>query len=309
MGITKVGVFGVGSFGRHHARIYRDLERSELVGKYDIDADRAAQVAGLLGRRAFPSPDTLLAEVVAVSLATPTTSHASVAAMALSRGVHALVEKPIAGEEKEADAIIDTATASGAVLAVGHVERFNPAFAEAARGFDRLRFFRSERLGTWAGANTNVDVVMDLMIHDLDLLTSLDPSSELEVDASGSKVLSSSLDIANARILLESGAVAVLDASRLSAAKHRVVRLYSHDEYVSIDLLNRRAERARAERGEPPSIEREKIPVPDHEPLRDELTAFLEEIAGRKTRIASGEDGRRALILAKAVTESIECRH
>ncbi len=305
MSETATGVIGVGSFGKHHVRIYSELPQSRLAGIYDADRNRAAEIAKMFDTKAFHSIEELLDSVEAVTVATPTTEHASLAISALNKGIHTLVEKPIATSVKEADDIIDSASRSSAVLAVGHVERFNAAFRTSTEDFDELRYFHSERLGPWTGRGDDVDVVMDLMVHDLDLLAALDPSNTREIAAGGRAVRSGKLDIASVTITLESGATAVLQVSRVSDKKHRVLRLYSDQKSIYIDLLGQKAWEIRAQgKGSEPALLRKELRIPEKESLREELIAFLGRVNGERTPITSGEEARRTLITAKEIIDS-----
>jgi len=306
---VKIGVVGVGGFGRHHPRILSEIGGFDLAGIYDLDGERAAEVAQMTGSKVFPSLGALLDAVEAVCIIVPTSRHADVAVEALKAGKHAFVEKPIASNLAEADRIIEAAEVAGKKLAVGQIERFNPAFSAATKGFSGLRFLRAERLGVWVGTNIDVDIVIDLMIHDIDLLVALDGSPASDIRADGTPVLANNADIANARIELESGAVAVLDASRISKQRHRMLRLYSDNEYISIDMLNRKAYSARKRvEEERDIISGEEITIPDKEPLKEELEAFLDLIKNRPSPIAGGIAARHSLDLALRVSEVIRSK-
>ena len=299
---VSIGVIGVGGFGQHHPRVLSEIPEFSLAGIYDLDVARAEEIAARVGTRTYPSPEALLDDVEAICIIVPTSLHSEVAVKALNAGKHTFVEKPIASSLADADAIIEAADKAGVALAVGQIERFNPAFLAAAGAISSLRFMRAERLGPWVGTNIDVDIVVDLMIHDIDLLVSLDGTAAADVRASGARVLAPCADIVNARIELKSGVVANLDASRISRAKHRMVRLYGDNEYVSIDMLNRKAAKASVQENE---IVWTEIDVPGKEPLREELTAFIDLIEGRESLIATGIEARRSLELALAVSEEV----
>lgn len=303
----RVGVIGTGQFGQHHVRILSSLPECRLIGIYDTDRNRAEYIAKQFNTQAFSTQEELLDSVEAVSIVTPTIHHSAVAVEAISRGIHTLVEKPIAASVREADKILEASASyhSGVFLAVGQLERFNPAYTAAIRQFEGLKFFRAERLGPWVGTNIDVDIIIDLMIHDIDLLISLDPSPPMEIRAVGATVLADSPDIANAWITLESETVAMLDASRTSERKHRIIRLYSNSEYLSIDLLNRKAKRTRKAGDDNRVLEREEIKVPEAEPLLEELKAFIAAIDGAETPLATGKQGRDALALATTISQAI----
>lgn len=309
MNAVKIGVIGVGGFGQHHPRVLSEIEGFDLAGIFDLDRERAGEVADRVGSEVFPSLESLLDAVEAVCIIVPTSLHSAVAVKALKAGKHAFVEKPIASTLAEADEIIEASEASGKKLAVGQIERFNPAFSTATKEFSGLRFLRAERLGVWVGTNIDVDIVIDLMIHDIDLLVALDGSPAVDIRANGAAVLAANADIATARIELESGAVANLDASRISRQRHRMLRLYSDEEYLSIDMLNRKAYSAgKRIKGEGEVITGEEIAIPDKEPLKEELKAFLDLIEGRPSPIASGIEARHTLDLALRISETIRKR-
>ena len=312
-------MIGVGSLGYHHARILRDLPDVELVGIHDADPARAEQVSEELALRRFDSLDDLIASVDAAVVAVPTTAHAQVALAALRRGVHLLIEKPIASTLEEADQIVDAASASGALVATGHVERFNAALRACEPYLDEPRFVESHRLAPFAVRGTDVAVVLDLMIHDIDLVLSLIRRPVRSVAAVGVPVLTSSVDIANARLTFEGGAVANITASRVSPERMRKVRLFQRSGYLSLDLARgggeflrlRAASRAAASIGDgPPSLvdlaERVELEGDGAEPLRAELSSFADAVRGRGPLVVSGEDGRRALAVALEIMRCID---
>lgn len=303
---ARVGVVGVGRFGQHHVRAYRHLSNCELVGIYDIDEERGRFIAEKNDTTCFKSYESLLENVDTISVVTPTVTHFDVACMPLERGINTLIEKPVAVTLKEADDLIELAQANGVNLAVGLLERFNPAFLKATQKFDKLQYFKAERFGKWVGRKVTVDVVVDLMIHDLDLLTLLDNSSIVKIDAFGKKILSPHNDIANVRIKLESGAVAVMESNRTSDRKNREIQLYSDDETVFIDMLNQTARRSRIEhQTEEGEVSYEEITVSKSDQLSQELKAFLNMSNVKKRRIANGVEAKKALEMAMMVNEAI----
>ena len=317
-GRVPVGVVGVGSLGFHHARILRDLPGAELVGIHDAAADRAAAVAEQLDVRSFFDIDDLLGGVEAAIVAVPTTEHTTVALAALGRGVHVLIEKPIAPTLAEADQILSAAEAKGALVAIGHVERFNAAIRACAEFLDEPRFVESHRLAQFNPRGTDVAVVLDLMIHDIDLVLSLVDREVVSTDAVGVPVLTSSIDIANARLRFAGGAVANLTASRVSADRMRKIRLFQRSGYLSLDLASGTGEffRVRGElapeqfAGGIPSLEQlvERVEIRGlaGEPLRAELEAFVGAVRGGNNSVATGQEGRRALAVALDVLERID---
>jgi predicted dehydrogenase len=302
-----VGVVGVGALGRHHARLYSDLPQACLVGVVDTDRERAEAIAAEYGCEVFPDPASLVGRVVAASVAVPTEHHRAVAETLLAGGVDLLIEKPLAPSVDDALSINELAESRSRRVMVGHSERFNPAIIGLARQVSRPRFFEIHRLAGFSARSTDIDVVLDLMIHDLDLLLHLDGGDAASVEAVGVSVLTDKVDIANARIRMASGCLANITASRISAEPVRRVRVFQADTYLSCDTGKRLLERYRLVPGKPrPSIEHERIPVSDEEPLRLELTSFLESVARQTAPAVDGRAGQRAIELAHQVREAIE---
>ncbi len=313
-----IGVVGVGSLGFHHARILREVEGAEMVGVFDARPERAASVAAELGVRAFSSLEGLLSEVEAAVVAVPTVEHASVSLAALERGVHLLIEKPIAATLEEADRILAAARARGAQVATGHVERFNSALRACEPFLDAPRFIESHRLAPFNPRGTDVAVVLDLMIHDIDLILGLVGGPVAGVDAVGVGVLTPSVDIANARLRFETGAVANITASRVSKERMRKIRIFQRSGYISLDLGSGAGEFLRLRGGvelgspgdAPPQlegiVERVELQGDGREPLRAELESFVAALRGERELVVSGWDGRRALAVALDIVERIE---
>jgi predicted dehydrogenase len=300
--LLRAAVIGVGALGQHHARVYQSLPEARLVGVYDVDHARAAEVAARYSCRAFPHLRDLLSEADAVSVAVPTVDHHRVARAVIEEGRHALVEKPIASTLAEADDLIQVAAARGVVLQVGHIERFNPAVDTLRATVRQPRFIEVHRLGEFSPRSLDIDVVLDLMIHDLDILCSLDGSEATRVDAVGVPVLTAKVDIANARIRFASGLIANLTASRVSAEKVRKFRVFSPRTYISVDFTAREARVYRLrESAAGPEISVERTAAPDEEPLRRQLAAFVRSAREGTPPVVSGADGRRALELALAI--------
>lgn len=305
----RVGVIGVGALGQHHARVYAELEGCVLAGVFDVDATRAAEVAERHGVPALPHLRDLVAAVDAVSVAVPTIDHHRVVRALLEAGRDVLVEKPIATTLDEADELVALASRLERVLQVGHTERFNPA-AEALKGIGAPRFVEVHRLAPFSARSLDIDVVLDLMIHDLDLLLSLDGSEAVQLDAVGVAVLTDKFDIANARLRFASGLIANLTASRISTEKMRKFRVWSTGGYVSADLAARQAqvyELRGMEQGQP-DIAMGVVGEPAQEPLKRQLAAFLDSVRTRSPPVVSGEAGRAALALAHAITAKMETR-
>ena len=302
--MLRAAVVGVGHLGRHHARILASVAGATLTAVVDANAPRAREIAAGVGAKAYTDARDVLGEVDLVSIAAPTEAHAGIATMFLDRGVPVLVEKPLARTVAEADAIIAAAAGSGAVLAVGHTERFNPAVMAARPAVDNPGFVEVHRLGTFPERSLDIDVVFDLMIHDLDLVLSMVKSDVESIEAVGVPVLTDRADIANARIRFASGCVANVTASRISRDRTRKIRFFQRDAYISIDCGSREAEIYRLVRypDRRPAIEGGRIEVTDSEPLRNELQDFVDAVRFGRQPEVSGEDGRRAVALAAEIT-------
>jgi len=302
-----VGVVGVGHLGRHHARLWAGMPGAHLVAVVDRDLEQAKAIAAEYGCEAYRDADALLGKVQAASVAVPTVSHREVAEPLLEAGVDVLIEKPLARSVEEADAINATADRNSRLVMVGHSERFNPAVMVLAREVESPRFFEIHRLAGFSARSTDIDVILDLMIHDLDLLLHLDGSTPVSIDAVGVNALTDRVDIANARIRMESGCVANLTASRISAEVSRRVRVFQERTYLSCDTGQRKVERYRLVPGDAgtPRIEHDVLPVAEGEPLGLEIAAFLESVRSRTTPPVDGRQGGRVLELAHRVLSSI----
>ena len=302
----RIGVIGTGHLGRHHVRILASLPGAELVGIHDARPDVAAALAAEHRTRAFDSVEELASRVEAVVLAVPTSEHARLGRWLLGAGLHVLVEKPIASTLAEADALLDAAAAANRVLAVGHVEFFNPAVQALLAHRAPPGFLEIQRLGVFSPRSLDVDVILDLMIHDLQILHALDPSEVREVRATGIAVLSPRVDIANVRIELDSGCVANLTASRVSSERVRKLRAFLPARYLSLDYQTQELKGYRLERDDGgPRIVPLDLPVVPGEPLRRELEAFVGACQGEAPALVGGADGRRALETALAVVSAI----
>ena len=304
----RAAVIGVGHLGRHHARILASLPGITLAGVVDTNRDRASQVAAEHGTQAFGNVSEISGRLDIVVVAVPTESHAAVALPLIEAGVHALVEKPIAQTVAEADALIAAAKKAGAVLAVGHSERFNPAVAAARAYVTDPRFIEVHRLGVFPDRSLDIDVVLDLMIHDLDLILSLVPSEVDGVEAVGVPVLTPKVDIANARIRFANGCIANLTASRISRDPVRKIRFFQRDSYVSIDTASREVEMYKLvpQPGALPKIGGGKLDVAGDEPLKRELEDFVAAVRNGGAPAVTGEQGRSALALAIRIVDLME---
>ena len=301
----KAAVIGVGHLGKHHARILAAMPGISLAGVVDVNHDRAAKVAGEYGTRAFGSVNEIPDRLDVVVIAVPTESHAAIALPLIESGVHTLVEKPVAQTVKEADTLIAAARRAGVVLAVGHSERFNPAVAAARPHIKDPRFIEVHRLGTTPERSLDIDVVLDLMIHDLDLILSVVASEVERVEAVGVPVLTPRVDIANARVRFTNGCIANLTASRISRESVRKIRFFQRDAYVSIDTAARDVEMwsLLPQPGSAPKIGGGKLAVNGDEPLKVELEDFIAAVRDRRPPAVSGEEGRAALALAVRIVE------
>jgi predicted dehydrogenase len=318
----RVGVVGTGSLGFHHARILRDIPGVEMRGIYEVRPGRAQEVSRELEVDAHGSLGALLDKVDAVVVAVPTVEHEAVAVAALERGVHVLIEKPMAPDLEAADRILSASERTGATVQIGHVERFNPAILAAEAYLEQPLFIESHRIAPFVPRSTDVAVVLDLMIHDVDLVRGLVGDSIREIAAVGLPVLTPNVDIANARLTFQGGAVANLTASRISLEKMRKLRIFQRSGYLSLNLAdgtgeflrlkedlpslsgNRDLMEAIPEGGIADLVERIPLEGEKVEPLRSELESFRDACLGRREPAVSGLDGREAL----AVTLSIEER-
>jgi predicted dehydrogenase len=305
----RTAVVGCGHFGRFHAEKYATLAAAELVAVVDRVAERAAKLAARCGALALDDVALLAGRVEAASVTVPTAEHFAVASRLLELGLHVLVEKPIAATLDEADALIELAAARGRVLQVGHLERFNAALVALADVLRAPLFIESHRLAPFQPRGTDVDVVLDLMIHDIDLIQQLVGRPLIGVEAVGVPVLSARLDIANARLSFEGGCVANVTASRASLKSERRMRLFQKDAYVSIDFQAGAATIARKGAGEMfpgvPDIKLERRDFAASDSLKLEIEAFLAAIRGERKVAVSGEDGRRALDTALRITRAL----
>jgi len=304
----RIAVVGVGHLGQHHARLLASMDGVQLVGIVDTKPGRAGEIASKLGVPSYTHLGELpLDGLDAVTIAVPTVSHLDVALRLIDAGVSVLVEKPLSSSLGDADKMIESAARRGVVLAAGHTERFNPAVVAALPLVSNPRFIEVHRLGTFPERSLDIDVIFDLMIHDLDLLLTSVKSEVVSIEAIGVNVLTPKTDIANVRLRFESGCIANVTASRISRDKIRKVRFFQPASYLSIDYAAQEAEiyRLVAHNGRP-QIEGGKLDIKRDEPLRAELADFVEAVRDRREPGVSGRAGRDALALATKVAETME---
>jgi predicted dehydrogenase len=303
----RLAVVGVGHLGQHHVRILAGMPDVELVGVADIKPDRAREIAVAYETTAYSDARALIGRVDGVSIATPTMSHVQVALPFIESGAAVLVEKPLAASLAEADRLVAAAAARGATLATGHTERFNPAVAAALPLVSGPRFIEIHRLGTFPERSLDIDVIFDLMIHDLDVLLAVVGADVAAVEAVGVNVLTPRVDIANARLRFASGCIANVTASRISRDRVRKARFFQHDAYISIDYAAQEVEMYRLvpTNGGRPAIQGGRVDVVAQEPLARELADFVAAIRQRRQPAVTGADGRAALALATRVSDLI----
>ena len=309
MSKIRIGVIGVGHLGKHHARILGEIAREtgdvELTAVVDVLPDRAAEIAAPSGARAFTDFHQLYGKVDAVCLAVPTTDHARLGIELLDHGIDVLVEKPMTSTVDEAKALIAAAERNARILQAGHVERFNPVVRAATEVATEPQFFEIHRLAVFTPRSLDIDVVLDLMIHDLDIVLSLVRSPVAEVRAVGIAVLSRKADIANARVEFENGCVANLTASRVSFEKVRKLRFFQPSDYISVDYALQSGTMVSLRMGR---VTERKLEPANAEPLRLELESFVDCVRTRNSPLVRGEDGLRALELAMMINEQIARR-
>ncbi|MBI5806749.1 Gfo/Idh/MocA family oxidoreductase [candidate division TA06 bacterium] len=315
MAKLKIGVIGVGSLGQHHARVCAELTNAELAGVADLNETRGREIAGRHQVPFFADHRELLKQVDAVSIVVPTTMHHQVARDSLEAGKHVLVEKPITATVEQAEELLKLAGSNNLKLQVGHIERFNPALLAASPHIHDPKFIECLRISPFGGRNTDVPVVLDLMIHDIDIVLSL-VNSELErVSAIGCSLVSGREDIANARLEFKNGCVANLTASRISGKKERKMRFFQKDSYVAVDFLNHGV-RVHKLKGDPGGVsdlsqvmELIEPEIDQVEQLKAELGSFADCIINDTIPLVSGRDGLRALQVAEEIMEEIEKRN
>ena len=307
----RVGVIGVGHLGEYHVQKYKAIPTAELVGVVDTDLERANEIARRYGTRVFRERSELLDRVDGVSLVVPTEMHFDVAKDVLSKGVHLLIEKPITYKAEPADTLIRMAREKDLVLQVGLIERFNPAVVKMESILNQPVFIESHRMNQFTTRGIDVDVVLDLMIHDLDIILHVVPSEIKEVHAVGMSVITGKTDIANVRIIFENGMVANLTASRVSNKTLRKIRVFQPDAYISVNCAKREISVIRLDselRGtdDYPQVTSDKIKYPDSDPLNDEISSFVNVVMNGSSPVVTGQDGRRALEVALGIIDQIK---
>ena len=311
----RVGVVGAGSLGFHHIRILRDLPGIQFSGFAEAKPERRAEVEKELRVKSHPALESLLEASDAVVIVVPTSTHFAVASAAIGQGKHVFIEKPITTTLEEADSLLDLAKKKGVMVQVGHIERFNRAVRAALPHVKKPRFIDSERLAPFSPRGSDVAVVLDLMIHDIDLLLTLVGSGAKDISAVGVPVLTPMLDIANARVTFTSGAVANITSSRISREKKRKIRIFQQSGYLSLDLAAGTGEFFRLRSDIDPRtapadmmalVDRVKLEAPDGEPLKLELESFVAALRGKGPIVVTGEEGRLALSVALRIVKEIE---
>ena len=302
----RIAVIGVGHLGQHHARILSAMDGVELVGVVDTKPGRAQEIAAKHSTTAFTDTSSLAGRVDAVSIATPTSTHVDIALPFVEAGVPVLVEKPLSRSLEDADRLLDAAARRGVTVAIGHTERFNPAVAKALPLLSEPRFVEIHRLGTFPERSLDIDVIFDLMIHDLDLLLAMARSEVVSIEAVGVNVLTPRVDIANARLRFASGCIANVTASRISRDRVRKARFFQKDSYVSIDYAAQEVDVYRlVPRNGRPTIEGGRLEVTNEEPLKRELEDFVNAVRTKRRPGVTGSEGRDALELATRVADAI----
>jgi predicted dehydrogenase len=298
----RVAVIGVGYLGRFHAQKYAMMDNAEFVGVVDVDGARAEEVAREVGTRAYRSLDALK-DVDAVSVAVPTSSHAEVAIPLLKRGIAVLLEKPIAGSIEDAESIIHASRTGNAILQIGHLERFNPALLELKDSITRPMFIEAHRISPFRARGTDVDVVLDIMIHDLDIILSLVGSKVASLEAVGVPVLTDSVDIANARLRFESGCIANITASRVSAEVMRKIRIFQGDSYISLDFAKAKVDVYTLD--EKRQIRHRHLAISESDALAAEIRSFVDAVQNKGGVVVDGTAGLKALEMAYAVKNAL----
>jgi predicted dehydrogenase len=300
--MIKVGVIGTGSIGRHHVRIYSEIDGADLVAVVDADGARAGEFARKYGCKAYTDYREMLSEVDAVSIAVPTTLHYGVAMDFLKHDKDILIEKPITPTMKEADALISEADKRGLILQVGHLERFNSGVSLISSMVEKPQFIESQRLSPFLGRGIDVDVTLDLMIHDIDIILSLVNSDITDIRATGATVLTDNIDVAHAWIEFENGCIAEAVTSRLADEKKRQLKVFQHDVFLNLDYQKQEVSCIRKSNNE---VSTDTLKAEEKEPLKDQLISFIGCVAERRQPIVSGHAGREALKVALKVSELV----
>jgi predicted dehydrogenase len=300
--MIKVGVIGTGSIGRHHARIYSAIEGTDLVAIVDADEARAGDFARQYNCKAYKDHKDMISKVDAVSIAVPTTLHYDVAIDFLKHDKDILVEKPITPTMKEADALISEADKRGLILQVGHLERFNSGVSLISKMVEKPQFIESQRLSPFLGRGIDVDVTLDLMIHDIDIILSLVNSEISDIRATGATVLTENIDVAHAWIEFENGCIAEAVTSRLADEKKRQLKVFQHDAFLNLDYQKQEVSCVKKSNDE---VSTEILKADEKEPLKEQLISFVDCVKERKQPIVSGHAGKEALKVALKVSELV----
>lgn len=300
--MIKVGVIGVGSIGRHHARIYSEMKNAELIGVVDQDRERALELAQQYNCKAYKDHLEMIDAVDAVSIAVPTTLHHKVAMEFLKHGKDILVEKPITSTLQEADDLISEAEKRGLIIQVGHLERFNSGVVQISKMVDKPSFIESQRLSPFLGRGIDVDVTLDLMIHDIDIILSLVRSDITDIRATGASVLTDNIDVAHAWIEFENGCIAEAVTSRMADEKKRQLKVFQHDAFLNLDYQNQEVSCVRRRGAE---VTSETLKVETKEPLKEQLISFIDCVINRTEPVVSGHSGKEALRIALKVSELV----
>jgi predicted dehydrogenase len=303
---VRVGVIGVGYLGQYHAEKYAGIDEVELVGLMDADQARASQIAGTLKTHAFIDHAHLIGKVDAVSIVTPTILHHRIAKQYLEQGIHILLEKPMTETIEQADELIDLAARKNVVLQVGHLERFNPAVIAITSLLGKPRYISADRAAPFTVRCTDVNVVLDLMIHDLDIVMDLAGSAPKEVSAAGISIITREIDMASARIVFYNGCIADITASRVSDEKKRLLRVFDDNAIFTADYQTQKATVSRKQPGSVPQLVVQDISRDRRDTLGDEIRAFVRSVQSGVRPLVSGIEGRRALALARTITDAIE---
>lgn len=303
---VRVGVIGVGYLGQFHAEKYAGIPEAELVGLMDADPGRTSQIAGKLKTKAFTDPAHLIGEVDAVSIVVPTVLHHRLAKQFLEQGVHVLLEKPITVTLDQADELVALASRNKVVLQVGHIERFNPAVTAIKPLLKTPRYITAERAAPYTIRCTDVNVVLDLMIHDIDIVMDLAGSAPKEVSAAGVSIITRELDMATARIVFQNGCIADVTASRVSDEKKRLLRVFDEKAIFTSDYQTQKATVSRVKPGPVSQLVVQDISSDRRDTLGDEILAFVQSVQSGIRPLVSGLEGRRALAIARTIINNIE---
>lgn len=309
----RVGVVGVGHLGQHHARVYAELKECDLIGVADIDTERGQEIAKRHSTKFYKDYHEFFGKIDALSIAVPTEHHSHIGLDCLQQGIHLLIEKPMTSTLEEADHLIETAAANQVILQIGHTERFNAAVVKLAQIVDKPAFIESNRLSPFPERSTDIDVVLDIMIHDIDIILSVVKSPVKKLEAVGIPVITSKIDIANTRLEFEAGCIANVTASRVSLKRERKLRIFQPEKYISMDYQAqtlhvvelKHSERRHDFPNSRPTIVPYQVDIVKQEPLKAELQSFVQCVQTRGIPVVSGIDGRNALKVAFNILQTM----